>query len=80
MKQERMRMMMRDDGDGGNAGSGTGGLDQILDFEDVKGPLSIWLKKPDVIRFINRQFNQFLRNFKTETNAFLYEEKIHEMC
>ena len=82
MKQERMRMMMRDDGgDANGLGAGSGsGLDQILDFEDVKGPLSIWLKKPDVIKFISRQFNQFLRNFKNDTGTFLYEEKIHEMC
>jgi DNA replication licensing factor MCM2 len=46
----------------------------------VKGPLSVWLKKPDVIRFINKQFNQFLRNFKNDTGTFLYEDKIHEMC
>lgn len=82
MKQERMRMMMRDDGgDANGLGAGSGsGLDQILDFEDVKGPLSIWLKKADVIKFISRQFNQFLRNFKNDTGTFLYEEKIHEMC
>lgn len=53
----------------------------MLDFEDVKGPLSVWLKKADVIKFITRQFNQFLRNFKAQdTGAFVYEEKIHEMC
>jgi DNA replication licensing factor MCM2 len=34
-----------------------------LDFEDVRGPLFIWLKKPEVIKFVNRQFDQFLRRF-----------------
>lgn len=38
----------------------------------MKGPVSTWLKKPEVIRFISRQFESFLRRF--------YEEKIHEMC
>lgn len=79
MKQDRMRMIMRD-GDG-NLDEDEGGMDNLLDFEDVQGPLSVWLKKTDVVKFIFRQFNQFLRNFKNpETNTFTYEEKIHDMC
>jgi hypothetical protein len=80
MKQERMRMMMRDNG-GDELDGGNDPMDNLLDFEDVQGPLSVWLKKVDVIKFIFRQFNQFLRNFKNaETGVFVYEEKIHEMC
>jgi DNA replication licensing factor MCM2 len=76
-----MRMMVRnemDDGEG-NA-SDDDNYQNILDFEDVKGPLSIWLKKPDVIKFIHRQFGQFLRNYREEDGKFVYEEKIHTMC
>lgn len=80
MKQERMRMMMRDN-DEAASGQGEEDMQNVLDFEDVKGPLSVWLKKADVIKFITRQFNQFLRNFKhPDTGTFVYEEKIHEMC
>lgn len=54
----------------------------ILDFDDVQGPLNLWLQKRDVIKWISRQFNNFLRNFKNDgdANRFDYEEKIHEMC
>lgn len=54
MKQERMRMMMRD-GDGEVPEDD--GMENLLDFEDVQGPLSVWLKKTDVVKFIYRQFN-----------------------
>ena len=55
-------------------------MQNLLDMTDVRGPLQNWLKKPDVIKYISRQFNLFLRNFKTESGEFLYEDKIHEMC
>jgi len=55
-------------------------MQQMLDFEDVKGPLSTWLSRDDVIKFINRKFNTFLRSFKNETGNYVYEDKIHEMC
>ena len=72
--------MMRDN-DEAASGQGEEDMQNVLDFEDVKGPLSVWLKKADVIKFITRQFNQFLRNFKhPDTGTFVYEEKIHEMC
>ena len=70
IRQERLRMMR--EGLGGDQGGGGGGGDDgddpngianALDFEDVRGPLFIWLKKPDVIKFVNRQFDQFLRRF-----------------
>jgi len=78
MRQERLRIMMRD-GDANSQGD-EDEMQKLLDFEDVKGPLSVWLKKPDVIKFVTRQFNQFLRNFKNDTGSFVYEDKIHEMC
>lgn len=47
-------------------------LINIVDYDEVKGPVAVWLRKPAVIRFISRQFDTFLRKN--------YEEKIHEMC
>lgn len=77
MRRERMRRMLHD----GNADEmDADDMQNMLDFEDVKGPLSQWLRKTDVIKFITKQFNSFLRNFKDENGSFLYEEKIHDMC
>ena len=80
LRQQRMRMMVRNEMDDPNGSDGEDNYQSILDFEDVKGPLSIWLKKNDVIKFIHRQFNQFLRNYRDEEGKFVYEEKIHNMC
>ena len=68
MRQERMRMMREGvlDEDRQIHSQDDQDMQNVLDFEDVQGPLSIWLKKNDVIRFISRQFNQFLRNYKTD--------------
>ena len=79
MRRERMRMML--DNNGGVGGDDDpDDMQNMLDFEDVKGPLSVWLKKPEVIKFIIKQFNSFLRNFTDDNNQYVYEEKIHEMC
>jgi len=59
-----MRMMREGmDGAGPDGDDGGDNIVDALDFEDVRGPLFIWLKKPDVIKFVNRQFDQFLRRF-----------------
>lgn len=60
IRQERLRMMR--EGLGGNEhgnqdADDPDGIANALDFEDVRGPLFIWLKKPDVIKFVNRQFD-----------------------
>ena len=59
IRQERLRMMReglggQDGGADGNDGDDPDGIANALDFEDVRGPLFIWLKKPDVIKFVNR--------------------------
>jgi hypothetical protein len=45
----------------------------VLDFTDVRGPLFVWLKKQDVIKYVKRSFEQFLRHFKSEDDQYLYE-------
>jgi len=79
MRQQRMQMMMRGN-DQQDDEEEMNGIAGALDFEDVKGPLSAWVKKQDVAKFISRQFNIFLREFRNETESFVYEDKIHEMC
>jgi hypothetical protein len=41
-------------------------LNTNLDYEDVKGKVSIWVQKPDVIKWIRKIFNSFLRQYRDE--------------
>ena len=78
MRQERLRMMREGGVDQGMNDSQE--AENLLDYEDVRGPLFVWLKKQEVIRYVKRQFEQFIRHFKNEDGNYLYEQKIHEMC
>ena len=55
-------------------------MDDVLDYEDVKGKVSVWVQKPDVVKWIRKHFDQFLRTFKDEQEIHVYENRIHEMC
>ena len=55
-------------------------MDDVLDYEDVKGKVSVWVQKPDVVKWIRKHFDQFLRTFKDEQGIHVYENRIHEMC
>ena len=37
------------------------GMQDLLDYEDVKGKLSIWVQRPEVRRWIRKMFGLFLR-------------------
>lgn len=52
----------------------------VLDYEDVKGKVSTWVQRLDVKRWIRKNFNQFLRNFRDENGNVVYEGRIHDMC
>ena len=43
-----------------------------IDYNEPKGAIQSWLRKPEVIKFVRRQFDRFLKQH--------YEERIHEMC
>ena len=48
-------------------------MDQdAIDYEGHHGNIQTWLRRPDVIKYVRRQFEKFLKQH--------YEEKIHEMC
>jgi len=79
MRQERLRMM-REGGNDHMQDSQGDNNENVLDFEDVRGPLFVWLKKQEVIRYVKRQFEQFIRHFKTDDGIYSYEAKIHTMC
>lgn len=55
-------------------------MENATDFEDVKGKLSTWLQREDVIRWIRKKFTNFLRTYMDDNNKVVYEERIHEMC
>lgn len=76
MRRERMRNMFNGNPDEEDPNN----MQNMLDFEDVKGPLSAWLKKLDVITFVQNQFNSFLRHFRDDNGNYYYEDRLHEMC
>lgn len=51
-----------------------------MDLEDVKGKLSIWVQKAEVIKWIRKIFTNFLRTYKDENNQHVYEQRVHDMC
>lgn len=77
LRMDRMRMKHGED-DG--AAYDDQDMDGALDFEDVKGKLSLWLQKPEVIKWIRKIFDNFLRYFKDEFGQHVYDHRINEMC
>ena len=77
IRQERMRVNRQGDGDliGGEDDEMDAGIDQ----EDVKGKLSLWVQKPDIIKWIRSKFMSFIRTYKDENDNHIYEHRIHEM-
>lgn len=55
-------------------------MQDVLDFEDVKGVLSLWVQRPEVRRWIRKSFSNFLRNYKDDGGLCVYEERIRDMC
>ncbi|CDW86911.1 mcm2 3 5 family protein [Stylonychia lemnae] len=52
----------------------------ILDFEDVRGKISTWIQRPEVVLWIRKNFSHFLRTYKDENQVNVYEQRINEMC
>ena len=55
-------------------------MQDVLDYEDVKGQLSQWLSRQEVKRWIRKSFSNFLRTFRDDNGVSVYEERIREMC
>eukprot|EP00347_Sterkiella_histriomuscorum_P014795 403359496 len=55
-------------------------MKDALDYEDVRGKLSIWLMREEVLRWIKNQFSSFLRHFKDDNGHSVYENRINDMC
>eukprot|EP01022_Parablepharisma_sp_SALTPOND_P000960 TRINITY_DN105340_c1_g1_i1.p1 TRINITY_DN105340_c1_g1~~TRINITY_DN105340_c1_g1_i1.p1 ORF type:complete len:621 (+),score=50.62 TRINITY_DN105340_c1_g1_i1:414-2276(+) len=52
----------------------------MLDMEDIKGKLSEWIRQPRAQKWLKRNFDFFLRNYKDENGGLVYEGRIHQMC
>lgn len=80
MRLDRMREM-KQGGDEGDMGDNDQDMvAEVLDFEDVQGQVSQWIQRTEVIRWIRKTFMNFLRNYKDDTSASVYEERIRDMC
>ena len=52
------------DGGAGRADDDPNEFGGLNDYADSKGPLSQWIQKPEVVRFIMRQFENFIKTFR----------------
>jgi DNA replication licensing factor MCM2 len=77
MMQERQKMF---NNPGQEEMNDEDGLDEALDHEDVKGKLSLWVQKQDVIKWIKKTFTHFLRTFTNEKGEHVNEQRVHQMC
>lgn len=81
MRLARMREMNNRGDEEMAAGEDQDMIQDVNDYEEVKGVLSEWVKRPEVVRWVRKSFSNFLRNFKDEqTGVSVYEERIREMC
>ena len=56
------------------------GMQDVLDYEDVKGKLSTWVQRQEVARWIRKIFAHFLRTYNDENGQNVHEQRINEMC
>ena len=59
MRRNRMRALREANADGGIGGGGeddANDLQGIVDYEDSRGPIATWLRKPEVQKYVCRIF------------------------
>jgi DNA replication licensing factor MCM2 len=71
LRQDRFRMM-REEARGEMDDIDMNENDAAVDYDDSKGPIQNWLRQPSVIKWIIKQFSNFLKEQA--------EDKIHRMC
>jgi len=74
----RERQLRREREAEGEGGEGAG--DMILDMEEVKGSTSEWMKNARTQKWIRRNFDTFIKNYRDETGTLVYEDRIGNMC
>ena len=52
---------------------------QVNDYGEAKEDLHIWLQKKEVIQYVHKSFNSFLRSFQVK-GVHTYEHRIQDMC
>lgn len=53
--------------------------ENYIDYQDVKGSMSEWLRDPSTINYMHIWFTKFIKKYKVE-NQSIYEERINTMC
>lgn len=51
----------------------------VNDYAEAKEDLHVWLQKKEVIHYVQKSFNSFLRSFQTK-GIHTYEHRIQDMC
>ena len=51
----------------------------VNDYGEAKEDLHLWLQKKEVIHYVQKSFNLFLRNFQKQ-GIHTYEHRIQDMC
>lgn len=80
IRMAKLREMRQGDEDMGGDDADQDMMQDVIDYEEVKGQLSLWVQRPEVIRWIRKSFSSFLRNYKDDLGVSVYEERIREMC
>lgn len=79
MRMERMRIQR--EGIDANYDQGADmTLENVLDYEMVKGKLSEWVARSEVKNWIRRTFASFLRSFTDDHGQNVHEQRINDMC
>jgi DNA replication licensing factor MCM2 len=54
--------------------------ENYLNREEYKGKITDWLRQPHVIRYIQTTFSKFIKGYKDQEGALVYEQRIIELC
>jgi DNA replication licensing factor MCM2 len=54
--------------------------ESIINNEQTKGSLSVWLRQVHVIRYVQHIFRSFIKNYKGNDGSLIYEKAIIDMC
>ena len=85
IRQQQLRMgqdgeYLNGEGDP-DGGDPDGGPHWNNDYADSKGPLAQWLQKNEVVKYVQYQFESFLKSFRDQqTGQNIYEDRIQTMC
>ena len=53
--------------------------ENFVDYQDIKGSFTDWIRNPNTIQYLHLWFNKFIKSYKEQGMSF-YEERINIMC